>query len=98
MLKGTAAKSGGTASFDLIAEDPATVTFFSIESSSYDRVSFAIDGGSSITLDGPIMLIGAGQVSLLGATMATLEVTNAGTVVAANVTIRIGRSGVYTPA
>ncbi|HNR56836.1 MAG TPA: hypothetical protein PKJ51_00125 [Methanothrix sp.] len=98
MLKGTAAKSGGTASFDLTAEDPATVEFFSVESSNYEDLIFAIDGGDSITLDGPIMLTGAGQVSLLGATMATIVFTNRDTVAAANITIRIGRSGVYTPA
>ena len=96
VLRGTAAKSGGTASFDLTAEDPATVEFFAIESSNYENLAIAIDGGTPITVDAPFMLLGAGQVSLLGATLATLVATNTDTVAAANIEITIGRSGVYT--
>lgn len=46
-----------------------TVRFILISASRYDAsppLTYTVDGGSALTLDGPHMLIGAGAVALLG--------------------------------
>lgn len=46
-----------------------TVRFVLISASRYDAtppLTYTVDGGSAITLDGPHLLIGAGAVALLG--------------------------------
>ena len=97
VLRADVAKDAGTAELDLTAEDIATIEFVSIKSDNYADLAFTIDGGSPIALDGPLMLVGAGQVGLLGATLATIEFTNSDTVTAANVEVCIGRSGAVPP-
>lgn len=99
VIKGTAAKSGGTASLDVQPEDIAGIEFVCIESSNYENLALVVDGDeSALTVDGPIMLIGAGAVALLQATQLHFVFTNSDTVAAANIRITVGRSGVYTPA
>lgn len=47
-----------------------TVRFVLISANRYDAtppLTYTVDGGSAITLDGPHLLIGAGAVALLGA-------------------------------
>lgn len=97
VLKSTATKNGGTASFDLQPEDVGNVEFFAASSDNYASLAFAVDGGSSVTMDGPMMLVGAGAVSLLGATLLTIVFTNSDTEADANIIVYVGRSGVYTP-
>lgn len=97
VLKGTATKNGGTASFDLQPEDVANVEFLAIEADNYANLDFAIDGGSAIDMDQPVMLCGAGAVGMLGATCLTMVVTNDDTEADANILVYVGRSGVYTP-
>lgn len=61
--------------------------FFLITASSYDGLTYEVDGsGTSVTLDGVHVLIGAGAVGLLGATQSQFEFANAG---GADVTISI---------
>ncbi len=73
-LKGqvdVAAASNGTpgqATIDAPASG-GTARFLYISASRYDATSpmtYTVDGGSAITLDGPHLLIGAGAVALLG--------------------------------
>jgi hypothetical protein len=97
VVRGTAAKSGGEASFDVQPEAITGIEFVCIESSNYANLTLEVDGGAAITVDGPIMLIGAGAVAMLQATQNYFVFTNADTVSNANIRVTIGRSGVYTP-
>lgn len=50
--------------------------FVLIAATKYTKISFAVDGGTPIALDAPMMLIGAGAVNLLGKKLNTLDFEN----------------------
>lgn len=98
-LKGTVsidAASGGTPATGAIdvTPDGGQVRFIMISASSYgpdpQPLSYTIGGGSALTLDGPLLLIGAGAVALLGTTNLSFEFTNAAET-PATVEILVGR-------
>lgn len=68
--------SGGEAVtiVDVLAGSEAD--FLLITASNYTDITYAVDGGSGITLDGPHTLIGAGAVGLIGATQNQFAFTN----------------------
>lgn len=81
------------------ASDSATVDvqpgagaqFLLITASSYEDLTYEVDAsGTSVTLDGPHVLIGSGAVSLLGGTQNQFEFSNGGTEDVA-VNILVGR-------
>lgn len=93
-FRATAVKNGGLAELDLVAELAATITFVSMKADNYESLTFKVgELGDVITFDGPIMLVGAGQVALLGAALDTILFTNADTEADANIDVCIGRSG-----
>ena len=99
VIKGTAAKSGGTASLDVQPEAITGIEFVCIESTNYEDLLLSVDGDeTALVVDGPIMLIGAGAVAMLQATQLHFVFTNRDSVAAADIRITIGRSGVYTQA
>lgn len=57
--------------------DAGDVLLFFMYADHYDGLSYTVDGGGSIDFDGPLMLVGAGCVVLLGATCNELTFTNA---------------------
>lgn len=98
VIKGTAAKSGGTASLDVQPEAITGIKFVCIESTNYEDLLLSVDGDvTALVVDGPIMLIGAGAVAMLQATQLHFVFTNRDSVAAADIRITVGRSGVYTP-
>lgn len=92
-FRATAVKSGGTAELDLTAEAIATITFVSMKADNYENLAFQVGEGTPVVFDGPIMLVGAGQVALLGAALAAITFTNSDTEADANIEVCIGRSG-----
>lgn len=56
--------------------DSGDVVLFFMYSDNYDTLSYTVDGGGSVDFDGPLMLIGAGPVKLLGATCKEFTFTN----------------------
>lgn len=90
-----AGTSGGKATVD-VQPSSSGVKFLLITASSYDKLTYKVDGGSSQTLDAPLLLIGKGAVKLLGSTQKQFEFINAAT--AANtVNILVGRDAIVTP-
>ena len=69
--------SGGVATVNVQPGDSG-VKFLQISADSYEDLTYEVDGGSSQTLDGPLLLIGEGAVALLGATQKQFVFTNAG--------------------
>lgn len=94
VFRTTALKNGGTKELDLTAEAIGTITFVSIKSDNYADLAFQVGEGDSIVFDGPVVLVGAGQVALLGAALAAITFTNSDTVADANIEVVIGRTGV----
>lgn len=84
--------SGGVATVNVQPGDSG-VKFLQITADSYEDLTYEVDGGSSQTLDGPLLLIGEGAVALLGATQKQFEFTNAGAT-AIVVNILVGRDAV----
>lgn len=63
-----------------------------ISASAYENLTYEVDSsGTSIPLDGPLQLIGAGAIGLLGSTQNRFESSNAGTV-DITVSILVGRN------
>lgn len=68
------------------ANDSATVDvqpgdgakFLLVAAGAYENLTYVVDGGDPITLDGPHVLIGSGAVSLLGDTQNQFVFTNSG--------------------
>lgn len=87
------APADGAVELDLTVEDISTIEFVSIESDNYEDLTFTVGDGSPVAIVGPVMLVGAGQVGLLGAALATIEFANADTEADANIRMTIGRSG-----
>jgi len=87
------APADGAVKLDLTVEDISTIEFVSIESDNYEDLTFTVGDGSPVAIVGPVMLVGAGQVGLLGAALATIEFENADTEADANIRMTIGRSG-----
>jgi hypothetical protein len=85
------APAAGTAIVDIHPGDTGDVNLFLMYSDNYTSLTYTIDGGSAITLDGPLVLVGAGAVALFGATCNTFTFTNAGVVRDANIKIFVGR-------
>jgi len=73
--------------------DPGDVVVFFMTSNNYEDLTFTVGDGSPVAIVGPVMLVGAGQVGLLGAALATIEFENADTEADANIRMTIGRSG-----
>lgn len=94
VFKCTCPKDSGTVELDLQSGLAGDVSFFAAYSDNYTSLTFTIDGGSAITFNGPIMLIGAGAVAQLGATLLAIEFTNAGAVSVANIVVYVGRDPV----
>jgi len=69
------------------------VQFMLITSSVYDaKLTYSVDGGSSIKLDAPHLLMGSGAVGLLGSTQQQFAFSNsAGTDKEASIEILVGR-------
>jgi hypothetical protein len=62
---------------------------------SYEDLTFTVDEVVTVrTLDGPLMLVGAGNIGMLGATVNNLIFTNANATTAKNVTILVVRDAV----
>jgi hypothetical protein len=54
------------------------VRLLMVTASSYDPpLSYKVDGGAAIDLDGPLLLVGAGAVGAFSATQSSFEFTNA---------------------
>ena len=70
--------SGGTATVD-VQPSSSGVKLLIITADSYDDLTYAVDGGSAITLDAPHLLVGEGAAKLLGTTQKQFVFTNAGT-------------------
>jgi hypothetical protein len=69
--------TGGAATKVKVKVKPADdASFLLITASSYENISYKVDGGSSVDLDGPHILIGKGAVGLLGGTQEEFEFTN----------------------
>jgi hypothetical protein len=77
--------AGGSVTIDV---QPGTGgQFLAISASAYADLSYEVDGsGTSIDLDGPLLLIGEGAMGLLGATQNQFEFSNAG---ATDITVSI---------
>jgi hypothetical protein len=67
--------------------------FLLITATSYKDMTYTVDGGSGITLDGAHVLIGEGAVSLLGSTQNQFVFSNAGTE-DVTVSILVGRDAI----
>lgn len=66
-----------------------------ITADSYEDLTFKVDEVVTVrTLDGPLMLVGAGNIGLLGATVNDLIFTNANVTTAKNVTILVVRDAI----
>jgi len=66
-----------------------------IISDSYEDLTFTVDeAATEFTLDGPLMLVGAGNIGMLGATVNNLIFTNANATTAKNVTILVVRDAI----
>lgn len=68
--------AGGSETLNVQPGDDAQFLF--IMSTSYKDMSYEVDGGSAVTLDGAHVLVGEGAVSLLGATQNEFKFTNGG--------------------
>lgn len=61
----------------------------------YEDLTFTVDDVvKEFTLDGPLLLIGAGNIGMLGATVNALKFTNANATTARNVTILVARDAI----
>ena len=61
----------------------------------YEDLTYTVDEGIvPMTLDGPLMLIGAGNIALLGATVNDIIFTNANATTARNITILVARDAI----
>ncbi len=61
----------------------------------YEDLTYTVDEGVTPNiLDGPLMLIGPGNIALLGATVNDLIFTNANATIARNVTILVARDAI----
>lgn len=93
VLRCTATKNGGTAELDITAEAIGTITFVSIVADNYADLAFQVGVGAPIVFDGPVMLVGSGQVALLGAALSAITFTNSDTESDADIDVCIGRTG-----
>jgi hypothetical protein len=84
--------SGGKATVD-VQPSSSGVKLLLITAGSYEDLTYTVDGGSSQTLDAPLVLIGEGAVKLLGSTQKQFEFTNAATE-ANTVNILVGRDAI----
>lgn len=88
---------GGSATIAVQPGDGAE--FLMIQSSSYEKLTFSVDGsgnahtGNDYDLDGPHLLVGEGAVSLLGSTQQQFVFKNEATE-AVTVTILVGRNAI----
>lgn len=93
VFRATVPKDGGTVELDPTAEAIGTITFVSIVSDNYASLAFQVGEGDPIVFDGPLVLIGAGQVALLGAALTSITFTNTDTESDANIDVCVGRTG-----
>lgn len=64
-----------------------------IKASAYDLLTFTVDADPTIfTLDGPLCLIGKGNIGMLGATCKVLKFTNANVTIDKTITIICART------
>jgi len=88
-------KNGGAgkATIDIQPGDAAQILL--ITSTLYEDLTYEVDSsGSTEDLDGPLVLIGAGAVSLLNDTQNQIVFTNNNTSNDATVTVLVGRNAV----
>ena len=87
------AANPGAATVDVQPGGAAQVKFLLVTSSVYDaNLTYKVDGGPSIALDAPLVLLGAGAVGLLGATQKQFVFSNAiASSKAAQINILVGR-------
>jgi hypothetical protein len=91
VVKATAAKNSGTVEVVIQPESDGGAAFVVMYADNYTDLSYTVDGGGSIVMEAPVMMIGAGAVSLLGATQLVLLFTNADTLADANIVVYVGR-------
>jgi hypothetical protein len=61
----------------------------------YTDLTYTVDEGvTPITLDAPLLLVGPGNIALLGATVNDITFTNANATTARNVTILVARTAI----
>lgn len=77
--------------------DSGDVILFFMYADHYDTLSYTVDGGGSKTFDGPLVLVGAGCVKLLGTTCNEITFTN-GSEVNARIRILTARVADEAPA
>jgi hypothetical protein len=71
------------------------VSFIAITAGSYDDLTYTVDEVVTVrTLDGPLVLMGAGVAALLGDPLATLTFTNANITTDNTVDIVVGRNAI----
>lgn len=56
--------------------DSGDVVVFFMYADLYDTLTYTVDGGGSIDFDGPLLLVGAGCVKLLGSTCNEITFAN----------------------
>lgn len=66
-----------------------------IKADVYEDLTYTVDEGvTPQTLDGPLMLVGPGNIALLGATVNDITFINANATTARNVTILVARTAI----
>lgn len=90
-LVSTTVAAEGTETVDVQPGAIGDMVIFMMTSDNYTSITYAIDGGPPMTLDGPLVLIGTGATALIGATCATCAIINGGTVQDANIQIFTAR-------
>ncbi len=86
------APHGGSAVVDIQPGGAGQVQAIFISADSYEDLTLTVDAGTPATLDGPIMLIGAGSVALLGATQKVFTFANAHVSRDINIKVLVGRT------
>lgn len=84
----------GTAIADIQPGDPGDVLAIMIQSDNYEDITYSVDMGAPVVLDGPLTLIGLGAISLLGATCNVFTFINAGTELDANIKVTVIRNAI----
>ena len=68
------------------------VRFLMISSDVYEELEYTVNGGADVyPLDGPMLLVGTGAVTLLDAAPTALAISNASAIVTPTVEIIVGR-------
>ena len=90
----TAPKTGAPIAVEMQPGETGDVQAIVITSDNYTDLTYTVDTGDPQILDAPLMLIGAGNVGLLGATQNVIEFTNNDPTKDARITILVAREAV----